>query len=100
MMVPGSLRPCDYFTDGRNGAIVVYVNRTGARTFFARRGAGRNASPLRGLGDEAFQEGFASVFVRLGDGYFSIGTQKGAGRSGMSDLRRLATAALTNLGRA
>src|SRR3954452_19728721 len=50
MMVPGSPRPCEYVTDGRHGAISVYVDPTGAPTC-ARPMDRADAAPVPGLGD-------------------------------------------------
>jgi hypothetical protein len=97
MMVPGGLRPCAYVTDGRHGTISVYVDSAGAPTFTRQQG-GADAVQVPGVGDGAFQEGFASLFVRVGDGFFELNTQKGAGHDGLADLRRLASMALSGLG--
>ena len=67
MMIPGGPRPCAYVTDGRHGTISVYVDPAGALTFTRQRDSA-DAVQVPGLGDSAFQEGFASLFVRVGDG--------------------------------
>jgi hypothetical protein len=52
---------------------------------------------LHGLGDEAYSQAMASVSVRVGEGYFVLGTQHGAGEEGVRDLRTLAELALQGL---
>ena len=97
MMVPGGPRPCAYVTNGRHGTVSVYVDPGGAPTLALRKDRA-DAALVPGLGDGAFQVGFASLFVRVGDGFFELNTQKGAGERGIGDLRRLATMALSGLG--
>jgi hypothetical protein len=93
--LPELQNPCEYVTDGRHGSILVSVDTDGALVFARVRGEDPiNTEPIEGVGDEAFAHGRSSLLVRVGDGYFEIGTQHGAGWPGVLDLTELARAAL------
>jgi hypothetical protein len=93
--LPELPNPCEYVTEGRHGSIVVSVNPDGAAMFDRLRERDPiNSVPIDGVGDEAYAHGLSSLLVRVGGGYFEIGTQHGAGRAGVRDLIALARAAL------
>jgi hypothetical protein len=88
--------PCEYVTDGMHASIVIYVDPHGAPDFVDQRDRDPvNTETIDGVGDEAFAHGLASLHVRVGDGYFVLGTQHGAGWPGIRDLEQLARTALT-----
>lgn len=90
--------PCDYVTDGRHGSITVFVDPEGGEDFADERARDpRNTEDIDGVGDAAFAHGLASLHVRVGDGYFVLTTQHGAGWDGIADLEALALAAISRL---
>jgi hypothetical protein len=89
--------PCQYATNTRFGSILVAVDPLGVSVFNAVRDRDPvNVVPVPDLGDEAFVAGGASILVRVGDGYFSIGSQLGAGDGATAMLETLARNALEN----
>jgi hypothetical protein len=92
---PAGPNPCEYVTGGRHESILVFVEPHGAGAFDEwREGDQRNTVMIDGVGDEAFAHALASLYVRVGDTYFVLSTQHGAGRTGIRDLKRLALEAL------
>lgn len=95
LRLPTDSNPCEYVTEGRHGSIVVYVDTHGAAEFARQRDRDPvNTVAIEKVGDEAFVHALASLWVRVGDGYFVLGTQHGAGWPGVRDLQDLALAAL------
>ena len=95
MHVPTAPNPCEYVTDGQHGSIVVSVHPDGAAEFTRQRDRDPvNTVAIEGVGDESFAHALASLSVRVGDGYFVLSTQLGAGWPGVRDLQDLALAAL------
>lgn len=95
---PQDSNPCEYVTDGKHTSITLYVYPHGAADFALYRDRDPpNTEAIAGLGDEAFTFGRASLYVRIGDGYFVLTTQHGAGLPGVRDLQRLARSALDRL---
>ncbi|HEX7247870.1 MAG TPA: hypothetical protein VF351_07190 [Actinomycetota bacterium] len=98
MIVSGGPPLCEYEVPGRHGTIIVAVDPTGAEEFARLRNRDpSNTNPLKGLGDDAYSQAMASLSVLVGEGYFVLGTQLGAGEEGVRDLRTLAELALQNL---
>ena len=92
---PEDPKPCEYVTDGQHEAISVYVHPHDASDFTRLRDEDpRNTDTIEGVGDDAYAHGLASLTVRVGDGYFVLVTQHGAGWAGIRDLKKLALAAL------
>lgn len=92
---PAGPNPCEYVTGGRHESILVFVEPHGGRAFDERRDRDpRNTVMIDGVGDEAFAHALVSLYVRVGDSYFMLSTQHGAGRTGIRDLKRLALEAL------
>ena len=92
---PGSPLPCAYMTDSAYGSILVTTDPAGAATYAKVRARDpANNQMLAGLGEEAFVSGKASIWVKVGDGYFSISAQMGAGDASVAMLESLARDAL------
>ncbi len=94
---PVEPNPCGYETDGPFAQVTVWVGHGRQAFIDARDRDPRNTDPVRGIGDEAFVNGKASIWVLVGDGAFSIDTQHGAGDEGVAMLKTLAQDALANL---
>jgi hypothetical protein len=90
---------CEYKTpNGKDGSIRVWVDPQGAATFAQYRDRDPvNNLAVEGIGDEAFVQGLATLWVRVGDGYFFVSTQLDAGPSGVKTLKKLALAALSEV---
>ena len=98
MMVPGTPNPCEYKTDGKFGELITSVRPQGKQEFLDLQARDlSNTGPIKGLGDAAFIAGGASMYVQVGNGYFSIGVQLSAGSGAAPVLRELATQALSNI---
>ena len=98
MISSGGPPLCEYVVPGRHDMIVVAVYPNGADEFVRLRDRDPlNTNLLHGLCDEAYSQAMASVSVRVGEGYFVLGTQHGAGEEGVRDLRTLAELALQGL---
>ena len=98
MISSGGPPLCEYVVPGRHDTIVVAVDPNGADEFVRLRDRDPlNTNLLHGLGDEAYSQAMVSVSVRVGEGYFVLGTQHGAGEEGVGDLRTLAELALQGL---
>ena len=95
VMTPEDSPPCEYITAGRHASITVRVS-PGTLDGFAdlQRRDPANADIVGAVGDESYAHSLATLFVRVGKGYFVLDTQQGAGRAGVEDLKRLAVAAL------
>jgi hypothetical protein len=98
LKVPGPPYPCSFETDGRFGhvGVVSVPNDPQGLTDLL------NKDPLSreivsGVGDGAFISSGSEIVVALGDGYYSMGMQHGAGSEAASPLRRLAEDALRSL---
>jgi hypothetical protein len=92
---PEDPNPCEYVTDGKHASITVYVDPHGAADFARDRDRDpRNTVTIAGLGDEAFSLGLSALYVRVGDGYFWLASQHGAGWPGLRDLKELARTAI------
>jgi len=98
MKVPGAPLPCDFQTDGPFGYVgaVSVPNDPQAFTDLVNEDP-VNREIVSGVGDGAFISGGAAMVVALGDGYYSIGLQHGAGTGAEAPLRRLANDVLQNL---
>jgi hypothetical protein len=97
MIVPTDPKPCRYVTNGRDASIYVSVDPHGAATFARYRDRDPvNDLAIKGVGDEAFVQGLATLWVRVGGGYFAVSTQHGAGPSAVEPLKKLAEAALSH----
>jgi Tol biopolymer transport system component len=95
---PGAPNPCEYKTDGTFGSVITSVRPQGIQEFLDLRSRDPlNVTPVRGLGDAAFTTGGGSIFVRVGDSYFSIGVQLDPGSDAIPVLRELAAQALSHL---
>jgi hypothetical protein len=95
MIVPDFPNPCQYVTDGKDGSIRISVDPHGAATFDQYRDRDPvNNLAVEGIGDEAFVNGLATLWVRVGDGYFQVSTQLNPGPSGVVTLKNLAFDAL------
>ncbi len=86
---------CRYDTTTVFGAVVARFSFSG-RSDFDRARAVPGTEPLSGVGDEAFVAGKTQLFVRVGDGFASIETQKYAtgGHAVLIELGRSAAARL------
>lgn len=97
-MVPppsGSELPCEFVTDSRFGAIIVSTGIDDTTAFQTVLSQDRqNVTAIDTLGDQAFADGKASVWVRIGDSYFSLGAQRSAGDGAIAMLSQLARTAL------
>ncbi len=94
---PVEPNPCGYETDGRFAEVIVWVGYGRQAFIDARDRDPRNTRPVEGIGDEAFEHGKATLWVLVGNGAFSIGTQHGAGDGAVAVLETLARDALANL---
>jgi hypothetical protein len=93
---PGSPLPCEYVTDSRFGAILVATDPNGTTNFDTVNSEDPSSVPVPGLGDEAFAGDKNSVWVRVGDSYFSITAQRGTGDEAVAMLTALARTALAS----
>jgi hypothetical protein len=92
------LPTCAYKTNGKDGSIRVSVDPHGAATFAQYRDRDpANNLAVEDIGDEAFVHGLATLWVRIGDGYFAVSTQLGAGQPGVKTLKQLALDAIGHL---
>jgi photosystem II stability/assembly factor-like uncharacterized protein len=90
--------PCRYRTDSPFGAILVTVDPAHLTAFTSGRDRDpSNTMTVPNLGDESFLSSGSSIWVRVGDGYFSIGSQLGAGTRAVALLETLANDALQNI---
>jgi hypothetical protein len=86
---------CRYHTGGKDRSISVSVDPDGAATFAQYRDRDpANNLAVENIGDEAFVHGLATLWVRVGDGFFTVTTQHDAGPSGVKTLKQLAADAL------
>jgi hypothetical protein len=90
---PGPL-PCAYETDSPFGTFIVATDANGTTNFGTVRSEDPSNVPLSGLGDEAFAGDRNSVWVRIGDTYFSITAQRRPGDETVAMLTTLAQVAL------
>jgi hypothetical protein len=81
---------CAFDTDGRYGSITTVSEPTGAAAKFEELAADPNADPVTGFDDQAFVSGGAGIWVKVGDGYFTIGSQLGAGDGATAVVTTLA----------
>lgn len=87
--------PCEYLMGGKHTSIHVWVVRGGAEDFDSQQERDPiNSEVVDGIGDGAYTHGLGSLYVRVGDGFFFLVSQTGAGRRGVADLKELAVAAL------
>jgi len=97
-MVGPQFPTCMYKTGGRDGSIWVSVNPQGAETYAQVRDRDpANTLAVQNIGDEAFVYALAALWVRVGDGFFVVGTQHDAGASGVETLKALARDAIAHL---
>lgn len=89
---------CSYEVPGRYASVGVSVVPSTLDEFHAVRDRNPESNitiPVTGIGDEAFIQGMASIYVFQGDHYFGIGLQHGAGTPGVERvLKDLARAAV------
>jgi heat shock protein HslJ len=96
-MVPppsGTELPCEFVTNSPFRAIVVSTGQDTTAFDTVQSQAGRSVVPISGLGDEAFVDGKASMWVRVGDSYFSITAQQSSGDAAVAMFTELAQDAL------
>jgi hypothetical protein len=91
---PGAALPCEFMTDSRFGDIIVATDPNGTTNFDTVNTEDPLNVPIVGLGDEAFAGDKNSVWVRIGDGYFSITAQRGTNHvvAMLTELARTALA--------
>jgi len=89
---------CEYHVGGGLGSLVVAVDPATITGFTTIRDddIGTN-KVVENLGDEAFERGEASLWVRVDEGYFVLGFQREWPDGAVHDLRTLADTALGNI---
>jgi len=98
MIIPSNYVPtCDYRTNGRFGTIITVTDVAGADARLDELASDPNAEPVSGFDDQAFVSGKGSIWVKVGDGYFSIGAQYGGSDEAVAVLTALAHDAVQSL---